>query len=230
MALYYSKMRLYQNPQDDRRDRFILSKGHANPPYYAILADKRYFPKSELKSLRRLHSILQGHPDANKCPGVDCSTGSLGQGYSIGVGIALGLKMQNKPNQVYVLVGDGELDEGITWEASMAAANYKLDNLTVIVDQNHFQLDGTTDKIMSQGDLSDKFRAFGFDVQTINGHDFNEILNALDKTTQKVPRCIICNTVKGKGVSFMEQNNDWHGKAPSGELLLQAERELGGKM
>lgn len=227
-ALYYSKLRLYPDPRDARRDRFVLSKGHANPPLYAILADKGYFPKEELKTLRRLHSKLQGHPDKNKCPGIDCSTGSLGQGVSAAVGMALGFKKQGLDNQVYVLTGDGELQEGIVWEAAMAAAHFKLDNLTVIVDKNKLQLDGSTDEVLSLGNLNQKFSAFGFSVVEIDGHNFEEILEALEHKEKDRPVCIIAHTIKGKGVSYMENNPDWHGNVPKGELMEQAKQEIGG--
>ncbi|MGI5174301.1 transketolase [Treponema sp. OMZ 840] len=226
VALYYSKMKLSDNPQDESRDRFVLSKGHANPPYYAILADKGYFPKTELQKLRRLHSILQGHPDCNKCPGVDCSTGSLGQGISVAVGMALGFRLAKKANRVYVLTGDGELQEGLAWEAFMAASHYRLDNLTVLVDNNRLQLDGPVTDILSLGDLKAKFGAFGFSVREVNGHCYDELLAALDTHEKDKPLCIICNTVKGKGVSFMENKLEWHGKALSAEQLEQALNEL----
>ncbi len=229
VALYYSKMQLYPDPQDENRDRFVLSKGHANPPYYAILADKHYFPREELLHLRRLHSILQGHPDSKRCPGVDCSTGSLGQGLSIAVGMALGFKLNKKSCHVYVLTGDGELQEGICWEALLAAAKYKLDNLTVLVDWNGLQLDGPTEEIMSLGNLAAKMSAFGLDVQTVDGHDYDQLLAALDRTTAGQAQCILCRTIKGKGVSFMENQVEWHGKAPTEEQLSQALAELGGE-
>lgn len=229
VALYYSKMKLSENPEDESRDRFVLSKGHANPPYYAILADKGYFPKEELGKLRRLHSILQGHPDCNKCPGVDCSSGSLGQGLSVATGMALGFHLAGRSNHVYVLTGDGELQEGVCWEALMSAAHYHLDNLTVLVDRNRLQIDGPVDEVMSLGDLPAKFSAFGFAVQVVNGHDFEELLAALDRKEAGKPMCIICNTIKGKGVSYMENQLDWHGKAPTGEQLAQALKELGGE-
>lgn len=229
-VLYYGKMRLFDDPRDDRRDRFILSKGHANPPLYAILADKGYIEKEELKRLRHFGNKLQGHPDMNKCPGIDCSTGSLGQGLSVAVGMALGFKKQNKDNHVYVLTGDGELQEGIVWEALMAAAHYKLDNLTMIADCNGLQLDGSTDEVMSLGNLADKVRAFGFEVAEIDGHNFEEITKALDIKPQGKPLCIIARTIKGKGVSYMENNFAWHGNVPQGELLEKAKAELGGRV
>lgn len=228
VALYYQKMNLSSDPQDPARDRFVLSKGHANPPYYAILADKGYFPREELGRLRRLHSMLQGHPDCNKCPGVDCSTGSLGQGLSVAVGMALGFHLSGQSNHVYVLTGDGELQEGLCWESFMAAAHYKLDNLTVLVDRNNLQLDGPVAEIMSLGNLADKLAAFGFAVETVDGHSFPQLLQALDRREEGKPLAIICNTIKGKGVSFMENQVDWHGKALTPEQLQQALKELGG--
>ncbi len=229
VALYYSKMRLYPDPHDERRDRFVLSKGHANPPLYAILVDKGYVPAEELNYLRRLHHPFQGHPESNKCPGIDCSTGSLGQGVSVATGMALGFKLKKADNKVYAVVGDGEIDEGMCWEAFMAAANYKLDNLTVIVDRNRLQLDGFTEDVMAHGDLKAKFEAFGFLTDVIDGHNFEEILAALDRHEDGKPHCIIANTVKGKGVSYMENNVAWHGSVPKGEQLETALSELGGK-
>jgi len=229
VALYYDKMNLYEDPKDERRDRFVLSKGHANPALYAILLDKGYVPSEERNYLRRLHHPLQGHPDSAKCPGVDCSTGSLGQGISVASGMALALKKKGNPATVYAVVGDGELDEGLCWESFMAAVNYKLDNLTVIVDRNGLQIDGFTEDVMAHGDLAKKFEAFGFAVDEINGHDFNEILKALGNKTEGKPHAIVAHTVKGKGVSFMENQAGWHGKAPNEEQLKQAIEELGGK-
>lgn len=226
VALYYEHMRVSADPNDEARDRFVLSKGHANPAYYAILADLGYLPAGQLGTLRRLGSPLQGHPDCNKCPGVDCSTGSLGQGLSVGVGMALGFRLKNRANRVFVLTGDGELQEGIIWEALMAAAHYKLDNLTVLVDHNRLQLDGPVEQVMSLGDLPAKFAAFGFAVTEADGHDFDSLRAALASGQQGKPLCVICNTVKGKGVSYMENALDWHGKAPAGEQLAQALREL----
>ena len=229
VSLYYSKMRLGSGATDPDRDRFVLSNGHANPPLYAILADKGYFPEDELWTLRRLGSHLQGHPDMNKTAGIDCSTGSLGQGVSMAAGMALGLKYQHKDCHVYALTGDGELQEGIVWEAAMAAAHYKLDNLTLIVDRNGLQIDGTTEDVMALGDLAAKFRAFGFYVKEIDGNDFTQVLSALDTHEKDKPVCIIAKTVKGKGVSFMENQVGWHGKVPSGEQLTQALEELEGR-
>lgn len=229
VALYYHKLRLFDDPADDRRDRFVLSKGHANPPLYAILADKGYVPKEEKDYLRVMGHVFQGHPDSKKCPGIDCSTGSLGQGVSVAVGMALGLKLKKSDSRVYVICGDGELQEGLCWEAFMSAAMYKLDNLTVIIDRNGLQIDGRVDDVMSLGDLKKKMEGFGFKTTEINGHDFDEILPALDKTAEGMPICIIANTVKGKGVSFMENQASWHGTAPNAEQLKTAVEELGGK-
>lgn len=226
VALYYGWLRLYDDPRDERRDRFVLSKGHANPPLYAILADKGWLREDELMTLRKTHSRLQGHPDMNKCPGIDCSTGSLGQGISASVGMALGLKLRHSESRVYTLTGDGELDEGIVWEAASAAAQYSLDNLTLIVDRNRLQLDGCTEDVMALRDLKAKFTDFGFVVDVIDGHDYDAIFEALGHTEQGKPHCIIANTIKGRGVSYMENNPDWHGKVPGKEELALALREL----
>ncbi|MEG6571227.1 transketolase [[Clostridium] cellulosi] len=213
-ALYFNKMRIDpKNPKWDDRDRFIMSKGHAAPTLYAILADLGYFPKSDLNDLRKIHSHLQGHPDMKKTPGVDMCTGSLGQGVSVAVGMALAGKYRKKDYNVYALLGDGELQEGLVWEASMAAAHYKLDNLTIIIDHNGLQIDGSNDDVMSLGDLKAKFEAFGFKTIEIDGHDFDAITAALNEPVKGQPKCIIAQTVKGKGVSFMENNFGWHGKA-----------------
>lgn len=230
-ALYYEQLRIDPHRPDwPQRDRFVLSKGHAAPAYYAVLADKGFFPKKEFENFRQLHSILQGHPDARKCPGVDASTGSLGQGISIAVGMALGAKLSKSDVCVYVLCGDGELQEGLVWEASMAAAHYKLENLTVLVDWNGLQIDGTNDQVMSLGDLNAKFRAFGYDVcEVADGNDAEQVLKALrSKGAPGKPRAILCRTVKGKGVSFMENQVGWHGKAPSEAERKAALAELEG--
>lgn len=219
-ALFYVKMRIDPGRPDwPDRDRFVLSKGHAAPCYYAILADLGYFDRKELADFRQLHSILQGHPDAKKVPGIDASTGSLGQGVSIAAGMALGAKTRGQDIRVYTVLGDGELQEGQVWESCMAAAHYKLDNLTVIVDNNGLQIDGTNDTVLSLGDLCGKFTAFGFDViQLRDGNDLEQLLSALSiRPMPGKPRCIIAHTVKGKGVSFMENQVGWHGKAPSAE-------------
>lgn len=229
VALYYYKMRNAVPDAEGCRDHFILSKGHGAPVLYAVLADKGFFPKEELNTLRKYHSRLQGHPDSKKLPGVEISTGSLGQGVSIGTGLALGIKTQKKDEKVYVLVGDGETDEGLVWEAAAAAANFHLDNLYVLIDRNHLQLDGPCSQIMDMRSLADKYKAFGFKVcEVLDGNDINQVMNALDEDIEKgKPNCIILNTVKGKGVSFMENQVGWHGKAPNHEELLQALAELG---
>ena len=226
VSLFYKKLRLYDDPQDPRRDYFFFSKGHCNPPFYAILADRGLLEEEELWTLRKFHSRLQGHPERFKCPGVDFNPGSLGQGASAGTGMALGLKHQKKDNDVYVLIGDGECDEGIIWEAASAACHYKLDNLVWIVDMNTVQLDGPTKEIMDLGDLPKRFEAIGFSVAECDGHDFESLLPAFDKREPGKPHVIIAHTTKGKGVSFMENNADWHGKAPNDEQLEIALKEL----
>lgn len=230
-ALYYTQMRVDPaQPNWPERDRFVLSKGHAAPAYYAVLADMGFFPRRELSSFRQLHSILQGHPDAKKCPGVDASTGSLGQGLSIAVGMALGAKLAGSGVRVYALCGDGELQEGLIWEASMAAAHYKLDNLTVLIDHNGLQIDGANDQVMSLGDLPAKLRAFGYDLTEVaDGNDIEQVIAALERPgTPGKPRALLCRTVKGKGVSFMENEVGWHGKAPSEAERKAAVAELEG--
>ena len=227
-TLFFEKMNIDpSDPKKKDRDRFVLSKGHAAPCYYAVLGERGFFDKEEFKNFRQLHSFLQGHPDAKKCPGVDASTGSLGQGISIAVGMALGAKrLDHSQVKVYTLLGDGELQEGQGWEASMAAANYGLDNLTVIVDNNGLQIDGTNDEVMKLGSLRDKFTAFGFHVLEIDGNDLEQVSAALDAPSEGKPKCIIAHTVKGKGVSFMEDQVGWHGKAPNETERQQALREL----
>ena len=209
------------------RDRFVLSKGHAAPCYYGVLAEKGFFSRDEFKNFRQLHSILQGHPDCKKVPGIDASTGSLGQGCSIAVGMALGAKLQGKDTKVFAMLGDGECQEGQIWEALMSAAHYKLDNLTVIVDNNGLQIDGSNNEVMSLGDLAAKLRAFGFDLYEIDGHDLDAIEAALSApVTAGKPKAILAHTVKGKGISFMENQVGWHGKAPNEEQRQQALKEL----
>ena len=219
-----------KQPKMESRDRFVLSKGHAAPCYYAVLAAKGFISRDEYANFRQLHSILQGHPDAKKVPGVDASTGSLGQGVSIAVGMALGAKHLGKDTKVFALVGDGESQEGQIWEAYMAAAHYKLDNLTVIIDNNGLQIDGSNDQVMSLGDLGAKLRAFGFDlVELPDGNDLDAVEAALSKPTMPgKPKAILAHTVKGKGVSFMENQVGWHGKAPNAEQRDQALKELEG--
>ncbi len=230
VGLYFHKMKVDpKNPKDENRDRFVLSKGHAAPLLYAVLGEAGFFDKELFGSLRKLHSPLQGHPDAKKLPGVDASTGSLGQGVSIAVGMAIGAKANKSDVNVYTLLGDGELQEGLCWEAATAAAHYKLDNLTVIVDNNGLQIDGSNDEVMSLGSIEDKFTAFGFEVISVeDGNDIEQIIAALDKEVTGKPKCIVSHSVKGKGISFMENQVGWHGKAPSSEDRDKAIAELGG--
>ena len=230
-SVFYNHMRIDpQNPHWADRDRFVLSKGHAAPCYYAVLAELGFISRDEFKNFRQLHSILQGHPDCKKVPGVDASTGSLGQGCSIAVGMALGAKVQGKDTKVFTLLGDGECQEGMVWEAFMAAAHYKLDNLTIFIDWNGLQIDGRNDDVMSLGDFPGKLRAFGLDViEVADGNDLEQVIAALDVPhLPGKPRCILCHTVKGKGVSFMENEAGWHGKAPNHEQAAQALKELEG--
>lgn len=229
VSLYFYKLRI--NPKDPKwseRDRFLLSKGHAAPVWYATLAEAGFFPISQLDSLRKMGSILQGHPDMKRTPGVEMSSGSLGQGLSISNGIALAGKLNKKPYRVYVLLGDGECQEGQIWEAAMASAHYKLDNLCALIDYNGLQIDGPIEKIMSPLPLTDKWTAFGWNVINVNGHNIEEIIGALDKseTVKGKPTMIICQTVKGKGVSFMENKHEWHGKAPNAQQMEAALKEL----
>lgn len=227
VALYYHVMHISDDPSDSARDRLVLSKGHANPALYAILMDKGYVSKDNKDTLRQFGSPFQGHPDSKMCPGIDCTTGSLAQGLSVGVGMALGLKKQSKESHVFIITGDGELNEGLCWEAFMAAANFDLENLTVIIDRNHIQLGNKTEKLMRLGNLYGKMDAFGFVVDEVDGHDFNALIPALEKKPNVKPHCIIANTIKGKGVSFMEDEIAWHGGIPKGEQITQAYKELG---
>jgi transketolase len=229
-ALYFHKMR--HNPSDptwDGRDRFVLCKGHAAPAQYVALAEAGYFPKEDLMMLRRLGSHLQGHPDSKGTPGVEVCTGSLGQGLSMAVGMALGLKLDQRANRVYALLGDGELQEGQVWEAAMAAAHYKVDNLCALVDANGLQIDGEVAKVMNVGPIADKFRAFGWQTLEIDGHDMAAIISALDQaeTLKGGPTVIVARTVKGKGVSFFENKASYHGVTPSDEELPRALECLG---
>ncbi len=232
VALYFHVMNIDpKKPDWPNRDRFILSKGHGCPTWYATLAEKGYIPVEELDTLRKLGSRLQGHPDMRACPGVEASTGSEGQGLSMGVGMALAARLDRKLYHVYVMIGDGELDCGQTWEAAMAASHFHVDNLTAIVDRNMLQLDGPTAHIMSVEPLADKWKAFGWHVTEIDGHNFKEILRALEKSkdVKGRPNLIIAHTVKGKGVSYMEGAVGFHGKAPTKEEYELAMEELGGK-
>jgi transketolase len=227
--LYFAEMRLDpQNPGWSDRDRFVMSKGHAAPALYAALAGRGFFPREELLSLRKLNSSLQGHPDMKKVPGVDMSTGSLGQGISAAVGMGLAGKLDQKDYRVFAVLGDGEIEEGQVWEAAMAAAHYQLDNLIAFLDHNGLQIDGPVTEVMSPEPVDEKFKAFGWHVERINGHSFAEIAAAVEaaKKVKDKPTMIIADTVKGKGVSFMENQVGWHGNAPSREQAEQALAEL----
>lgn len=235
-ALYFHVMNIKsEEPKWADRDRFVLSKGHCCPVLYAALAHKGYFPLEALGTLRKYESILQGHPDMLMTPGIDMTAGSLGNGLSIGVGMALSAILHNQDYKTYVLMGDGEIQEGMIWEAAMSAANYNLDNLVGIVDCNGIQINGWVNDIMKLEPLADKWKAFGWHVIEIDGHDIKSILSAFHEaaTIKGMPTVILAHTVKGKGVSFMEDNNAWHGKAPSDEELAQAiveiTKEEGGK-
>jgi len=227
--LYFVEMKIDpKNPKDPDRDRFVLSKGHASPLLYAVLAEKGFISKEELKGFRQIYSNLQGHPDMKKVPGVEMSTGSLGQGLSVANGMALAAKLDKKDYRVYVLLGDGEIQEGQIWEAAMTAAHYKLDNLTAFLDHNGLQIDGKITEVMSPEPVDEKFKAFGWHVIKIDGHDFNQIEGAVNeaKTVKGKPTIIIAETVKGKGVSFMENEVGWHGTAPNKEQAQKALEEL----
>ena len=230
VSLYFHKMR--HNPKDPtwpNRDRFVLSKGHGAPALYTVLARSGYFDLSELMNLRKLGSILQGHPDMKVTPGIDISTGSLGQGLSIANGMALALKLEKRPSRVYVLMGDGENQEGQIWEAAMAASHYNLDNVCGIIDHNGLQIDGPVNEIMKIEPIADKWACFGWEVFRVNGHDFQEIITALDKaeTVKSKPSLIVARTIKGKGVSFFEGKVEYHGIPPTDEELAKALVELG---
>ncbi|AEM79427.1 transketolase [Thermoanaerobacter wiegelii] len=229
--LYFDKMNVKpDNPKWEDRDRLVLSKGHAAPALYAVLAEKGFFPKEELKTLRKLGSILQGHPDMKSTPGLDMTTGSLGQGLSAANGMALAGKLDKKGYRVYAILGDGELQEGQIWEAAMTAAHYKLDNLTAILDFNGLQIDGPNREVKNIEPVNEKFKAFGWHVIEIDGHDFEQIDKAIEeaKATKGKPTLIIAHTIKGKGVSFMENQVGWHGSAPNEEQRQKAIQELEG--
>ena len=228
-VLYFNELRIDEkNPRWEERDRLVLSKGHCSPALYAALAERGFFDKEDLKSFRKIESNLQGHPDLNKVPGVDMTSGSLGQGLSIANGMAIAGKMDNKNYRVYTILGDGEIEEGQIWEAAMTANKYKLDNLCVIVDNNNLQIDGTIEEVMSSYPIDEKFKSFGFNVLTIDGNNIEEILSAFEiaKQTKNKPTCIIAKTIKGKGVSFMENKVGWHGKAPNEEEYEEAMKNL----
>jgi len=228
MALYYNAARIDpKNPAWEDRDRIVLSKGHAAPAMYAVLADLGFFPREQLWRLRQADSPLQGHPDRKKTPGIEASTGSLGQGVAIAGGIALAGKLKKKPWRVFAITGDGESQEGLVWEAAMSAAHYKLDNLTVLLDHNGLQIDGTNDAVMGLGSVTEKYRAFGFDCKTVDGHNIAEIVGAINAPSTGKPRFIECKTHKGYGVSFMLDQAGWHGKAPNDGEYQKAMAELG---
>jgi transketolase len=230
-VLYHNQMNINcREPGCSDRDRFVASKGHCAPVLYTALADKGYFSKDELKKLRQLNCMLQGHPDMKKTPGVDISTGSLGLGLSVGIGMCLAAKLNGQNFYSYVLLGDGELQEGQIWEAAMSAVKFKLDHLIAIVDNNGVQLDGTVEEIMPLGDIGRKFAAFGWNVLTVDGHDIRALDAAIDlaKATKGLPTVIVAHTVKGKGVSFMEGKSSWHGKPIEDKDFAIAMAELGG--
>lgn len=227
--LYFKELNIDPlNPKWHERDRFVLSKGHSAPGLYSALAHRGFFPVEDLPTLRHIGSYLQGHPNMNMVPGVDMSTGSLGQGISCACGMALGAKHQNKDFRVYSLLGDGEIQEGQVWESFMLANHYKLDNLCVIIDNNGLQIDGRVEDVMSPYPITDKLLAFGFHVEVIDGHDFDQIEAAMcsARSTKGQPTAIIMKTTKGKGISFMENNAGWHGKAPNDTECAQAMKEL----
>ncbi|WP_328285169.1 transketolase [Bacillus sp. 1NLA3E] len=231
-ALYFREMNVDpNNPKWEDRDRFVLSKGHVCPIQYSALALLGFVPYETIYTLREFGSPFQGHPDMKKCPGIDISTGSLGQGLSCAVGMALGGKRDSKDYRVFAILGDGECQEGQIWEAAQSAVKYQLDNLVVFVDDNGLQIDGTTDEIMPNQDLEKKFHAFGFETRRIDGHSMEEIVETLDYVREAKngkPKCIVCNTVKGKGVSFMENVVGWHGVAPNDEQFELAIAEVAG--
>lgn len=227
--LYFEELRVDpKNPKDANRDRFVLSKGHCAPALYACLKEKGFFSEEEMKDFRQVSGILQGHPDMKHIAGVDMTTGSLGQGLSAAVGMAIAGKLDQKDYRVYCVLGDGEIQEGQVWEAAMSANHYKLDNLCAIIDNNNLQIDGSIENVMSPYPIDEKFKSFGFNVITINGNDFDEIEKAVKeaKTCKGKPTAIIAKTIKGKGVSYMEDKAEWHGKAPNEEQYEQAIKEL----
>ena len=231
-VLYFDEMNIDPgDPKKKGRDRFVLSKVHAAPALYATLAERGFYDEKEIMGLRKIGNRFQGHPNMHKVPGIEMSTGSLGQGFSAAVGMATALKIDKIDSRVYVLVGDGELQEGIVWEAAMSAAHRKLDNLVVIIDLNGLQIDGRTEDVMNVSPVNDKFKAFGFNVIEVNGHSFEELIDAFNNARNEKgrPTAIIAKTCKGKGVSFMENQAGWHGKAPDNEQMKKAMEELGGE-
>lgn len=231
-VLYFKELNIdVNNPKDENRDRVVLSKGHCAPALYSALAEKGFLPKEDLKTVRKLNSYLQGHPDMKHTNGVDITSGSLGQGLSIANGMALAGKLDNKGYRVYCICGDGEIQEGQIWEAAMSSSHYKLDNICVIVDNNNLQIDGSVDNVMNPYPIDKKFESFGFNVLVIDGHNINEIVDAFEnaKQTKGKPTAIIAKTTKGKGVSYMENQAGWHGKAPKEEEYKIAMEELNNK-
>ena len=231
-VLYFHEMNIDPaDPKKEDRDKFVLSKGHAAPVQYAAMAERGYFPKEELLTLRKLGSRLQGHPSMKMLPGIEMSTGSLGQGVGVAVGMAMANKLDGKDGRVYTLLGDGEIQEGLVWEAAMAAAHYKLDNLCAIVDWNGLQIDGKNEDVMNVKPIDEKFKAFGWNVIEIDGHNLEEIVEAFERARacKGRPTMILAKTHKGYGVSFMTDNAGWHGKAPSDDQAKQAVEELGGE-
>lgn len=230
-VLYFNQMNIDEkNPKAKGRDRLVLSKGHTAPALYSALALRGFFDMDELNHFRNINSILQGHPDMKNIPGVDASTGSLGQGLSIANGMALGSKQDSEGVRVYCICGDGEIQEGQIWEAAMTASHYKLDNLCLIIDNNNLQIDGKVNEVMSVYPIDEKFKSFGFETINVDGHNIQELISAFEqaKKVKGKPTAIIANTIKGKGVSFMENEASWHGKAPNEEQYKQAMKELGG--
>ena len=228
-VLYFDEMNIdSEKPDWEERDRLVLSKGHCSPALYSALAYRGFFPIEDLKTFRNINSYLQGHPDRKHIPGVDMTTGSLGQGLSAANGMAIAGKIENKNYRVYCILGDGELEEGQIWEAAMSANKYKLDNLCVILDNNNLQIDGTIDEVMSSKPIDEKFRSFGFEIIKIDGHNLEEIKSAFEvaRNIKNKPVCIIANTIKGKGVSYMENKPEWHGKAPNDEEYKQAVEDI----
>ena len=230
-VLYFNQMNIDErNPKAKERDRLVLSKGHTSPALYSALALRGFFDVKDLENFRNIKSNLQGHPDMKNIPGVDASTGSLGQGLSIANGMAISSKMDSEGVRVYCICGDGEIEEGQIWEAAMTSAHYKLDNLCLIIDNNNLQIDGKVSEVMNIYPIDEKFRSFGFEVINVDGHNISELISAFEqaKKTKGKPTAIIANTIKGKGVSFMENQAEWHGKAPNEEQYMQAMKELGG--
>ncbi len=228
-VMYFNQMNIDpKNPKMEDRDKLVLSKGHASAAIYAALAERGFFEKEELVKFRKLGSMLQGHPDMKKIPGIDMSSGSLGQGLSVACGMALSSKLKKQDSRVYVILGDGEIEEGQVWEAAMTASHYKLDNLCAIVDYNNLQIDGKITEVMNSNPIDKKFESFGFKVFNVDGHDIKALIDVFEeaKSVKEKPVAIIAKTIKGKGISFMENKAEWHGKAPNEEQYNEAMKEL----